>query len=713
MTTNARAERRRDDRPSGGITPEQRFSPRRPCPVCGGHQGGKSGIHCSGYSSPDGAMAFCSKTTLAGALRPIVTAADTVYAHRLSGACKCGHQHGGPVAPSPASYHAHAAPAPDLPPLSPEKLDAVFRRYLALLPRRPEHDDYYAGRGDWDLLAAEGFHYGSLPMGRDEGRRVVDALLLEFGPECLERVPGFWRGSGGRIATHTASPGEDAAVIPCYGLGGRIVSMVRQRVTGSGPKYKNFQGSRDLCTINNAETEPSGDVWLVEGAHKAHVASIASGLLVIGLTGAHLNDGAMALLAEFKPAQVVTALDMDRLTNPAVAAQQEAMVKRLTEAGYTVLVATWDGDQAKGLDDLLKAGGLPGFEAAAPDAFAEWAAQMDAEGDAAPPTATGRALASARIAELYEQRGHRLGEELVTLQPRVTNSRTLNVIRVGDGLTKAERVELLALTLEGRPSMERMTERAEECGWATDYICRTDGPRFSGHASCKLGCCTACLSQSARRLALSHLPDLEGEAGYRSIWWQYEIPLNTDRAQEQLTAAYDWWEDRVRGLTKHDWKGRILSRGIAPRFDPGVLLMQCRLLVREETQGEADALLAELQAETDGWAAGDKRTQSGETAIEQAMEDSSSTLLGMSAPNKRLFEAWYWASQGRRLFQTFGPLFKAERAREEEEPVVCDVCGDKVSCRVRRPEVDTEGLNAFGPRPKATPHRYSRRRTSG
>jgi hypothetical protein len=80
---------------SGVISPAQRHSKSRPCPICGGtpnDQRGKS-KRCHGFVSADGAWAHCTREEHAGALVP--NSESETYAHRLEGDCKCGQSHGG------------------------------------------------------------------------------------------------------------------------------------------------------------------------------------------------------------------------------------------------------------------------------------------------------------------------------------------------------------------------------------------------------------------------------------------------------------------------------------------------------------------------------------------------------------------------------------------------------------------------------------------
>ncbi len=79
--------------PSGAVSTQQKFSASRPCPVCNGHPGlpQGQGVRCWGFLSADGAYAHCSREEKAG---QIPQGPDAMYAHRLTGSCLCGVQHG-------------------------------------------------------------------------------------------------------------------------------------------------------------------------------------------------------------------------------------------------------------------------------------------------------------------------------------------------------------------------------------------------------------------------------------------------------------------------------------------------------------------------------------------------------------------------------------------------------------------------------------------
>jgi putative DNA primase/helicase len=86
------------------ISPALRFSPSRPCPVCGGHERlpRTNGERCYGFLSEDGLLAYCTREEYAGRLEK--NPESDTYAHKLMGDCRCGVRHD----PGPAETNGHA-----------------------------------------------------------------------------------------------------------------------------------------------------------------------------------------------------------------------------------------------------------------------------------------------------------------------------------------------------------------------------------------------------------------------------------------------------------------------------------------------------------------------------------------------------------------------------------------------------------------------------
>lgn len=85
------------------VTTKDRFiTSSSPCPICDGYDRmprGK-GRRCSGFKTPDGAYAICTREEHGGELSPIETVTGQGYKHILHGPCKCGVEH----APTQQTY---------------------------------------------------------------------------------------------------------------------------------------------------------------------------------------------------------------------------------------------------------------------------------------------------------------------------------------------------------------------------------------------------------------------------------------------------------------------------------------------------------------------------------------------------------------------------------------------------------------------------------
>ena len=73
-----------------------RYSAKYPCPVCGGHdqmERGK-GLRCAGFVSDDPNWCRCTRPEHAGDLVADERTTPPTYAHKLTGECRCGTEHG-------------------------------------------------------------------------------------------------------------------------------------------------------------------------------------------------------------------------------------------------------------------------------------------------------------------------------------------------------------------------------------------------------------------------------------------------------------------------------------------------------------------------------------------------------------------------------------------------------------------------------------------
>lgn len=111
--------------------------------------------------------------------------------------------------------------------------------------------------------------------------------------------------------------------------------------------------------------------WITEGEKKAIFSNYVLKQPFVGLPGVndfgrlvkpHLNGKSVLDIFKQRGAKVaVVAYDADRYSNDAVMNNQEKLALLLKKAGFTVLIADWDQEDGKGLDDLLSSGKVPAF----------------------------------------------------------------------------------------------------------------------------------------------------------------------------------------------------------------------------------------------------------------------------------------------------------------------------------------------------------------
>lgn len=131
------------------IDPAQRFSRVHPCPVCGGHAAmpQHQGVRCYGFLSSDGEYAHCTREELAGPLPQEPEAGS--YAHRLTGACRCGAEHGAGIE-KPAANGGTESEKSSMPDSPLSYASGIEKRANA---RQPAPIDYHYVSADGELLA--------------------------------------------------------------------------------------------------------------------------------------------------------------------------------------------------------------------------------------------------------------------------------------------------------------------------------------------------------------------------------------------------------------------------------------------------------------------------------------------------------------------------------------------------------------------------------
>jgi len=232
--------------------------------------------------------------------------------------------------------------------------NAVYAELLAALELNADHFDDLLRRG---LSAAEIDRRGYKTAEPTKVRGAVDALLRAHGRDRLLTVPGF-ADKDGRLVFRAGR----GYLIPVRTAGGAIAALkVRHDTDVNGPKYSWASGKGVSCGnvvhVPLDAAAPADTVRLTEGELKADVATVRSGLPTVSAPGVSNWHLAVPVLRALGAHKVLLAFDQDG--KPGTLAAVEKALFGLTREGFEVVVEWWDGRQAKGIDDLLAAGGQP------------------------------------------------------------------------------------------------------------------------------------------------------------------------------------------------------------------------------------------------------------------------------------------------------------------------------------------------------------------
>lgn len=128
----------------------------------------------------------------------------------------------------------------------------------------------------------------------------------------------------------------------------------------------NPDDSEDYQKLKEYIQKPKA-VWLTEGGLKGYIAvnNLSKnfsdeelekcGRDVLAVAGVNSYHKFLPMLKKLNVHTVTIAYDMDMLTNDQVAANYSELVNMLNANGYRVILAGWDPDAAKGIDDALVA----------------------------------------------------------------------------------------------------------------------------------------------------------------------------------------------------------------------------------------------------------------------------------------------------------------------------------------------------------------------
>lgn len=177
----------------------------------------------------------------------------------------------------------------------------------------------------------------------------------------LAGVPGFYREDGQWKFVHKAR----GILIPVRDTHGRIQGLQIRRDNVSRRKYRwvSSAGREDGCAAEtwvHCAGRPTPEVILTEGALKADIVHALTGRTAIAVAGVNALNHLEPMLHELSnngTEKIMTAFDMDFLTNPHVQSGYEHLAATLNRTGLRYGTYVWD-PAYKGLDDFVAAGNV-------------------------------------------------------------------------------------------------------------------------------------------------------------------------------------------------------------------------------------------------------------------------------------------------------------------------------------------------------------------
>lgn len=264
------------------VTPQQRFSQQRRCPVCGGWDSAPrgQGIRCYGFLSDGGGWVHCTREDHAGKLDQEPN--SQTYAHRLTGDCRCGREHGtAPVKTTAFRQRPRSTLAED-DPGSPRQIVATYDyrdEHNAVRHRtvRYEPKDFRQwqpdGRGGWikNLGGVERVLYRLPELLAAPKAVTVYIVEGEKDADALARI--------GLIAT-TNAEGARSAWHPEYSatLAGRSVVVLpdnddpgRQHAAKVAQALQGIAASVQIVTLPDLAEKGDVSDWLAGGGTRAEL----------------------------------------------------------------------------------------------------------------------------------------------------------------------------------------------------------------------------------------------------------------------------------------------------------------------------------------------------------------------------------------------------------------------------------------------------------
>lgn len=234
-------------------------------------------------------------------------------------------------------------------------IDARHETYSALLGRFPlasDHKDNLVRRG-LSLEDIERLGYRSTPV---VGMKAFAGQLDAEG-YVLSGVPGFYKAEDGAWCFIHEYRG---ILVPVRDIKGRIQGLQIRRDNVTRRKFRwvsstgkrNGRGAEGWTHLSGT---PQKEILLTEGPMKADVVNCLTGLTVLAVPGVNALtqlERTLICLREKGVEHIMTAFDMDFLTNPHVQNGYRGLISLLSNMGFRFGTYLWDPGY-KGLDDYV------------------------------------------------------------------------------------------------------------------------------------------------------------------------------------------------------------------------------------------------------------------------------------------------------------------------------------------------------------------------
>lgn len=229
--------------------------------------------------------------------------------------------------------------------------DSTYRALLSQLTLASDHRANLLARG----LSSDEINrldYKTTPV---VGMGIIAKKLLADG-HYLAGVPGFYRKDG----EWTFITEMRGILIPVRDMHGRIQGLQIRRDNVTRRKFRwvssvdQPDGCKAECWVHLAG-EPMETVVLTEGPMKADIIHALTGKTVIAIAGVSALSQLESMLQELRQSgtkKIMTAFDMDFMSNPHVEKGYENLTRILAAQGFLYGTYLWDPTY-KGLDDYV------------------------------------------------------------------------------------------------------------------------------------------------------------------------------------------------------------------------------------------------------------------------------------------------------------------------------------------------------------------------